>query len=203
MKIKQVLKAGEQFEIEYEDNSKKSIFLDSVKGGISWPTPNSPAYYLIIGKYSFPEQNLKKSLVLLTELEAELPEKLICDLYNDARNLRCREFFGEFEEATVEYCKLFDRYMDRLNANFIELLPAEIIDWNAGILRIQKYGAEESLDIPQDSILRRQLGDIRGADRENSQRHVFYALDALRCCIGNFEVPPTFAKPVNPYIYCY
>ncbi len=147
MKIKQVLKAGEQFEIEYEDNSKKSIFLDSVKGGISWPTPNSPAYYLIMGKYSFPKQNLKKSLVLLTELKADLPEKLICDLYNDARNLRCREFFGEIEEATFDYCRLFTRYMESLNVNYINLLPAEISDWNAGVLRIQKYASEEAIDL--------------------------------------------------------
>ena len=102
-KIESVSKAGEMYEIYYDDKTKRVISLEAIKGGISWPNPDSPAYFCIIGKYSLPNKTLKKALVLLSEAQADLPEEIIRDLYNEARKLQCREFFGEYEDATLTY----------------------------------------------------------------------------------------------------
>ena len=114
-RIEKVSKVGEQVEIYYEDGPKQAISLETIKGGIAWPTPDSPAYFCILGKYSFPDENLKKKLILLSEAEADLPGDLFKQLYEDARKLRCFEFYGEITD-----CRHMDPKLESLSGKVIK-----------------------------------------------------------------------------------
>jgi hypothetical protein len=193
-RIEKVSKVGEQVEIYYEDGSKKAISLEAIKGGIAWPPPG---YYCIIGRYSFPDKNLKKKLILLTESEATLPEDLFQELYNDAKKLRCFEFYGEVDEANYEYYNQFSRFMERAMVDRIRLIPPPIKDWQAGILGILKYVRDNALDMPRDSILYGQLGSMTSEDQQDSRKSAFYAVNALKNLIGSFEIQPVFGRSVG------
>lgn len=202
-KIEEVFQVGEGYGIKYEDGSKKAISLKTIKGGIRWPLPSSPAYYCIIGKCSFPGENLKKKLILLAEGEATLPGDLFQKLYDDARKLRCVEFYGEIDEANYEYYDQFLRFMERKMIDRIRLMPPSIKDWQAGILGILKYVKNNLLDMPKDSILRDQLGRMASEDQQDSRKAAFYAVDALKNLIRSFETQPALGRNVKASNYVY
>jgi hypothetical protein len=202
-KIKEVFQAGEGFEIIYEDGTKRAISLGAIRGGVSWPKLSSPCYYCVIGRYSFPSKNLKKNLILLAEGEATLPEDLFKQLYEDARKLRCFNFYGEIDEADFAYYDQFSQFMDRMIADRIKLLPPNILDWQASLLGILKYVRDAALNLPKDSILYGQLGRMSSTDQQDSQKSAFYAVNALRCVIGSFGIPPISGKTVVPADYIY
>ena len=92
--------------------------------------------------------------------------------------------------------------MKKRDLNRINLHPASVSSFTAGLLIIKDWISNEALDIPGDSILGQQLGNIRKADQD--QESMNYAVNCLRCVIGSFEMPPYFAAVhVGPANYYY
>ena len=204
MKVSECVRVGSEIEVRFEDDSKKVFSFGVVRGGVAWPTPNSPAYYCMVGRRTCVNKNFKEPLVLFSEYEADLPVDLFQRLYEDARRFFCFEFYADVDEASYEYYNQFYRYMERLNMHQrIVLNQAGIMDWQAGVLCIQKYARDSALDVPEGTILASQLGKMTRADQQDSKKNEFYAVNALRCLIGSFEIPSTSARSVAPCDYLY
>jgi hypothetical protein len=201
MKI-EAMREGSHIHIYCEGEKKHSFLVESVRGGLSWPeTLETPAYYCIFGQAPVPNKKGKKPLRLLIEAQDELPDNLYEKLIRDSRRLLCWEYFADFShEKNLDFYQGFDDFMAKRDLNRINLQPS-VSGYTAGLLKIRDWINKEALDIPGDSILGQQLGDIRkaGEGRESTN----YAVNALRCVIDGFGVPPFSALPVVPSNYCY
>jgi hypothetical protein len=191
--IKEVMRIGESELIVFpEDENKGSITCDVIRGGIAWPSLTSPAYFCLIGRRGHFNPNFKSPLILLKEYEADLLGDLLIQLHEDARKSFCLKFYAEVKEGHYAFCDQFCKYMEKLRSQ-IELLSPDIPDWTASILQIQKYVKDSALSIPKETILHSQLGKMTGGDDEkDSQKAEFYAVNALRCVIGSFEIQPSY-----------
>ena len=85
----------------------------------------------------------------------------------------------------------------------VSLDPPYLKDWITGILSIQQWAIDKALDLPDGSIMKTQLSGMSEEDKDESRRGPLYAVDALRCVLGSFELP--IAQPVvikqTGYVY--
>jgi hypothetical protein len=201
--IENCMRVGSGITINFKDENKDSIVCSVVGGGISWPSINSPGYYCIFGRKSCVNANLKKPLHFLAEREGALTRDLCEGLQRDIREFFCFRLYVNVDEGSYghynEFIRLMEPLMDR-----VELLSADISDWNLGILQIQRYTRDDALQqIPKDSILYNQLGRITKSDDQERERAKFYAVSALINVIGSFDVQPFLGRSVKPASYVY
>jgi hypothetical protein len=198
-KVIECLRIGSDVEVRFEDDSEKVVPLSVIRGGIAWPSPSSPTYGCIVGRCTHVNANLKEPLVLLVEHEADLPRDLFNRLREDARKLFCNQFYTEINEANFEYYNQFIRFMGQR----IILDQPDILDWQPGVLRIREYSKADALIIPKDTILHRQLSKMTRKDQQDSERQTFYAVGALCCLIGSFDIQPAMGRRIEPSDYIY
>ena len=84
---------------------------------------------------------------------------------------------------------MLDQHLKKFSFGKINLDAPYLTEWINGILSIQQWMIDEALELPDGSVLRNQLKAHTFEDREESRRGPFYAVDALRCVIGSFELP--------------
>ena len=143
-----------------------------------------------------PNKKGKKPVKFLSEAQDELPDNLYEKLILDSRRLLCWEYFVDSaNENNVDFYERFIRFMKKRDLDRIRLRPAGISNFTAGLLAIKDWISNEALEIPGDSILGQQLGNIRKADQGSESMN--YAVNCLRFVIGSFEVSPFFARPVE------
>jgi hypothetical protein len=174
-----------------------------VAGGVAWPTIGHPAYYCIFGQDPNRNHKGKKPLKFIAEAENHSPEELYGKLILDSRKLLCWDYYADLQEKNLNFYQDFISFMSMRDLDRINLQPASVIDYTAGLLTIQNWIRSEALKgVPKDSILGSQLREIK---ESNYQEPKFYAVDALRCVISSFNVPTAYARPVtvkpSNYIY--
>jgi hypothetical protein len=195
--IKEARREGSHIVVYFEDGEKEAVLCESVRGGLAWPeTIETPTYYCVFGQSPMPNKNGKKPLRFLIEAQEELPDNLYEKLILDSRRLLCWEYFVDLvNENNLDFYRGFNRFMKKRDLNRIDLHRASVSNFTAGLLVIKDWISNEALDIPGDSILGQQLGNIRKADQ--GQESMNYAVNCLRFVIGSFEIPPFFARPVE------
>jgi hypothetical protein len=203
MKIREALREGSHIVIHYEDGKKNAFLCETVKAGLVWPeTLETPAYYCILGQSEVPNKKGKKPLNLLIEAQEALPDKLYEKLIQDSRRLLCWDYFADFtHEKNLDYYQGFDRFMTKRDLNRINLHPASVTSYAPGLLIIRDWIDNEALDIPRNSVLGQQLGEIRKAEQGQEPKN--YAANALRCVIGSFDVQPCLGRNVKASNYVY
>ncbi len=186
-KFDQAIRVGDQIELRSKENS---VFLktERVFGGICPASEGSPFYACCFCQIPHSNKAAKKKLVILEEIENELPEPFFAQLVELSR--RFFSWYWYFntsdadEHAMESMYSLLRNYTRTRDITQITLMPALTLDWNTGILIIQQWSADKALEIKPKTALASQLGKMTIADRQAARRKFFYAPDALRALMG-------------------
>ena len=176
-------------EIVHEGDQDDNFIVETVRGGILWPAVESPGYFCILGQRPTFNDFKKKPLVLLAEHSTDLPQKLIETITIETRRMMCRDIFCDFNEHTFQFQEDLYRHIKKFGIVGVNLNGPYLADWINGILSAQQWMSEDALELPRGTVLRDQLSGMKFEDRDPTRRGPFYAVDALRCVLGSFEVP--------------
>jgi hypothetical protein len=165
----------------------------AIRGGLSWPTPSSSAYYCLFGEVyerhrDYRNREIRGALMLLAEAEANTLDSLFDSLTGDALLLGCRTIYTDADrENYIEYFR--DRMHDKEIYVSLDAAPfGGEFQVGVGIIEgWRRAGAFASDAIPSDSILSDQLGRITDEDLGDSPEMRFHAINAFRYVVGGFE----------------
>ncbi len=176
-------------EIVHKYDQEDNFIVETVRGGIMWPGKESPGYMCILGQRPKYNKFRKKPLVLLAEHSIGLPQKMIETICAETRRLMCRELFCDFNERTYQFQEDLDRHLKKFGFGKVTLDTPYLVDWINGILLAQQWTSMKALELTDGSILKNQLKGMKFEDRDQARRDPLFAVDALRCVLGSFEVP--------------
>ncbi len=173
----------------------------AIRGGISWPTPKSPAYVCILAQeYVVPPVMVDKvpvgSRVLLAEYESD-SFSLSSDFYSRitdiAEQMFCHDFYVGMPENRFScgYLNDFNAFSRERNAKVCLQSAYDVDNFILGVSRLNGSMNEGGLIIPKDSIIFSQLQNLTRPDLENSLEEFFHAINAMRHVVGSFyRIPP-------------
>lgn len=183
---------GGLIELIYEGDQEDNFKVDIIRGGLMWPASEYPGYLCILGqrpKFNEAPKARRKPLVLLAEHQVDLPKEMIAAITKEIRRLLCRSFFVDYDEETLIFQEELELYLKRFRYGKIDIDAPYLRDWTPGVLSMRQWQADKALEAPEDSILNKQVKRLTREDQDESRRGPFYAVDALRCVLGSFEMP--------------
>jgi len=187
-KIKQATREGSEILIHFEseDEKEKPMVCRSIRGGLTFPSAESPGYLMVVGQTPIMNIKRKKPIVIFHEFETELPTNLYDEVIKCARKYLCWDYFADFNINSRELYESFEEYMTKRDMNRMSLEPPSLTDWNTSILLTQEWIGDKSLTIPFGGIVHDQLKRMTREDRKDSRKPLFHAANALRCVLGSF-----------------
>ena len=203
MKIKQATRVGAEVLIHFE-GEEKPMTCQAVRGGITFPSADSPGYFMVAGQKPQMNDKRKKPVVIFKEFEAALPVALYEEIVRVSRDFLCWNYFSDFNLSSMELYESFSGYMRKRDLSKITLDPTVLTDWNTSILLIQEWIGDKSLEIPFGGIVHDQLKRMTREDRKDSRKPMFHAVNALRSMLGSFiEQRVAVGGNVQPGSYKY
>ena len=188
-------------EIKGDDGKTRNINLSAVRGGLTWPEPESPAYFVMVGVERktgtrFEGKPKPKSrYIFLTEQEIPglILEPLFRSMTDAATRFYSSEIFAPIDEGREETAKFYDHWCWEHGIRYGYIMPAPF--WNEaslGVSLVSKAINNELLDLPRDSIIRRQLQSLSSQDLTDLNNQHFYAVNAARALFAGFyKYPPS------------
>ncbi len=196
-----------QTTIEITDGDKKEEkHLSGARCGLSWPSPVNPGgYFCLIGQESKRVPTGENFLILIQEFEGQSIASLFQEMFDQMGTYGCFEIYTEllateWSERPIEgiqsYLAAFDDYQTKRRAQRVDLLQAPFCkSFVHGIDIIKRWTTYiNALEIPRDTILRKQLSEISEEALKKSPEHTFFAINALRFVLGAFDVSPVTPK---------
>ena len=191
--------------IVHKDDQGDNFYVeDAIRGGIMWPSTLSPGYIVIIGRLPEYNDNKIKPLTVLAEHLCSLPWEMIKIITNESRRLFCKDYYADLTKENIIYYEMLEVHAKQFAFGKISVDVPYLGDWLNGILSIEQWMANEALQLPKGSILRQQMASLKFEDRDSSRRGPYYAMDALRCVIGSYELPArkmAKTKKIKQYYY--
>ena len=168
------------------------VFL-SPRMGITWPSPNNPGYFCIVGIESIKDTRYPK-VCLISESEENDRERLFNRILGQARNYNVRDLFADngkswitIESNFVRLCK--DRNIKNLRltdsnewSGFENALPIIREKTIRGAIRIPSGTLRTQLDIMTPE-------SVKAHDRIPAENR-FYAVNAFCHVICSYELFP-------------
>ena len=178
----------------FNDGTTKKY--SAVKAGLSWPTPTSPGYFVILGeeqrshtKFEGVKQQRGK-LILLTEYESQSPflDDLVPKFSDSCSLYYCSYVYADLREEHKDEADPFREWYYDSGGGGTSLCEGSFIDsFSLGVSLIRKWLDERLLVLPENSIAREQLKKITGPDLEDSPETRFFAVNGLRFVIAAFH----------------
>jgi len=176
------------------DEPKKVDTYLTTRAGISWPTPQSPGYYCILGLKDEPTLTEKNPLVLLAEGQDELMEKFFERLSITANRLFCNRIFANLEQNKGFEDSLYKFVRQRKLEGIRPWDSSEFEDFHHGTSLIKQYKRHNALIISGNTVLLKQIQSMEPDDVREKFEARFYAVAALCRVLGSFEAWPWY-KP--------
>jgi len=174
--------------VKKPDGKQTTFVCRDIRGALVWPTLNSPGYYCIFAQRNDPTPQGKLPLQLLGEASLELPKQIFQKLMQDAKRLGCYEFYNDYQDGNEELIRAFyeySRYQQNSNIKFTKAPFSK--SFHIGILLIKEWAKNNTLNIPNNTILRDQLKNIDTADLSDKPEEKFFAVNALRFIVATVE----------------
>jgi hypothetical protein len=144
---------------------------------------------------------ISSPLLLLCERQVDdlSLETLFRQLGDDCTVTCCQDIYGQTEESFAEYTDAFYEY-ERAKSMYGTLCPAHFPDnFDLGVSLIRDHSDKRLLELPKESILVEQLGQIRREDLKDNPDKRFYAINALRHAVAAFfRDPPVVTQATLP-----
>jgi len=161
-----------------------------MRAGISWASANTPGYYCIFGLKK--ESNLedKKPIVLLAEGQHHPMEKFFERLTLNANTLYCERLFANIENNKGFEDSLRKFVLERKIDNIRPLDSSQFEDFQHGAALISQWKTDHALEIPENTILGKQIRTMTPEDLRDKPEERFYAVMALIRVLGSFVYYP-------------
>jgi hypothetical protein len=177
--------------VEVLDGDKRETLLfRGVRCGLSWPTAQSPGFFVLLGQENKKNITGHYPLRLLREGEEQIPAQLFEKMAGDAGSFFVEEIYTDLSGASERsrgYVAAFDAFRRERRRQKLYLRPGPF-DFSHGIFVLKGLTRDGSLYVPKDSIVFEQLKTITSEDLRGDPENKFYAVNALRFVIGSFEV---------------
>ena len=180
----------------------------AIRGGISWPTVTSPAYYCIVAMTDSGTHDDERRLVgdydLLAEYESDSLglSNFYRKLSDAAEQYSCNDFYVDMPENRYEcgYVADFEKFQRGRGSKMYALEAYDVDNFMLGISRIRQSVDEGKLSIPEQSVLYEQLQSITKDDLQDKPEEKFYGVNALRHVIGSYyrEQPRLYKPRIKP-----
>ncbi len=186
--------------VEIQGDEKKEHFsFRGVRAGLSWPGPQSPGFFVLVG------QSIKKDIAgeyplrLLKEGQEQIPIALYEKLTDDMGTLFAEEIYTDTSETFRSYVLDFTVYkrLERKRQQLILKTAPFYQDFSHGLWTIRGKINKGGLHIPKESITYDQLKAITREDLKREPEERFFALNALRYVVGSFELSDVVPKPLH------
>jgi len=194
-KIKECFRNGSFVEVRYEDGAERTLTVQSLAGGISWPI-TGPYYCCFLAKANVPDKAGIYKIHLVHEIEENLPRVFHESIANISLKLLCHTLFAVIDETIRDhYRALLDYLSSRDLGDRVGINQPSITNWGAGVRFVQGLYADNKLDIPKNSILAQQLGRMTKDAYLEINRYEFYAVQGLVNAIKFFFEKPIICPP--------
>lgn len=179
------------------DGRTETIVYSSIRGGLSWPTPEASGYFIILaeeyrdfGKFEAKDRGERGKIRLLAEHEANslYLDEFFRELTDSCSLLHCRKVYADLREdfeEVAEYYREF-KYKEKVPFGTLEEAPY-CKDFQLGLSITRRWLDKGLLEIPKDSIVYGQLKAITKEDLGDHPEKRFSALNALRLVMASFH----------------
>ena len=188
-------------EVDSGDGELKSYHYAAIRGGLSWGSGESPAFFMILGEEFVDKTRFegqvppRGKLKVFTERQIPSPflDKLFSALTDDCALFGCGYVYADLSDEHEESGKLFMEYVSEKKARYVSLEDAPFVNnFPLGVSLINRWLSEALLDLPKESLVRDQLKKLTKQDFGDSPEQRFFAVNALRFVLGSFyKCPPT------------
>jgi hypothetical protein len=193
LKELKIFRDRSEINIQYPQKQGKPPRVDTyitMRAGISWPSANSPSYYCIFGQKKEPTLTDKKPLVLLAEGEHHPMEKFFERLVLNANRLYCKRLFANTENNKSFEDSLLKFVRERKIDNVRPWDSSQFEDLQHGAALVRQYKTDRALEIPEGTILGKQVTTMTPEDLKDKPEERFYAVMALIRVLESFEHYP-------------
>jgi hypothetical protein len=186
--------------VEIQDgDQKESLSLRGVRVGLSWPGPNAPGFFVLIGQSAKKDITERYPLRLLREGQEQIPFALYERLADEMGVLYAQEIYTDISERFQGYLldfTTFKRQERKRQALFLKRAPF-YQDFSHGLWTIRSWVNKKGLHIPKESVIYGQLKSITSEDLRQEPEERFCAINALRYVVGAFEVSDVSPRPIR------
>ncbi len=170
--------------------------------GLSWPSPdNTGGYYCILAQSDKKLITGQYPLKIINDHKALGMNLLFDKLFDDMGVYGCTEICTDMSTKYQSFHQALDEYHRKKRPKQeVRLRDAPYCsNFLHGVEMIKKWMREiKGLEIPRESVIHSQLREIKESDLYGNASTKFFAIDALRYVLGEFEVSdvPRYTKGV-------
>ncbi len=193
LKELKIFRDRDEINIQYPKKQGKPPTVETyltMRAGISWQAANSPSYYCIFGQKKEYTLKDKKPLILLSEGECNPMEKFFERLTLNANALFCERLFADTENNKGFEDSLRKFVRERKIDNIRLWDSSEFEDFQHGAALISQRKTDHALEIPENTILGKQVRTMTPEDLRDKPEERFYAVMALIRVLESFEHYP-------------
>lgn len=182
-----------------EDEKKETSSLRGVRVGLSWPGPNAPGFFVLVGQSIKRDITGEYPLRLLKEGQEQIPSELYEKMANEMGIFYTEEIYTDTSETFRSYVLNFTTFKrQERKRQQLFLKPAPFYqDFSHGLWTIRGRVSKDGIHIPKDSVTYNQLKSITSADLKQGPEERFFAINALRYVVGSFEVSDVSPRPLR------
>jgi hypothetical protein len=178
----------------FEKTSSIKRYL-AIRGGISWPTVHSPAYFCVVGQEYIDapvwEKKPAGKRVLLAEYKSEslsLSAGFYGRIVDIAEQMLCLRFYVELPEDRSDcgYLSDFQNFARDKNSGVYLDAAYDTDNFQLGVSRIKGSIDSGALIVPEDSIVYQELRIFAKSDLDDLPEERFHAVNGLRHVVGSY-----------------
>ena len=163
----------------------------AIRGGVSWPTPEAPAYFCVVGQlYKDPDAKEAGERLLMAEYQSDsfTLTKFYDKLLDAAVQLNCQELYSIIPEnrSACGFTHDFTHHCSEHAPNIYLSAAYDPDNFMLGMSRIRESLENASLSLPDDSVIKLQLLGLTREDVEGKPEDRFHAINGLRHVLGSF-----------------
>ena len=176
-------------EITKENGQVEREQARGARAGLSWPSPGSPGFYVILGQLYKTLPNGKHPLRILKEGSNHIVNSLFQELVDNIAEFNGYEIFSDVSFRYQNYVQDFWRFHQDRRLQDIKLLSAPFFQsFGHGVYLIKEWIGDQALYIPEGSVAKEQLKRLEEHHLKENPEEEFFAVNALRFGLAAFTV---------------
>ncbi|MBN1841680.1 MAG: hypothetical protein JW883_05285 [Deltaproteobacteria bacterium] len=192
-----------------EGDELKTVHYSAVRCGLSWPSTEASGFYVILAEEYVDQTRFegqkrpRGKLRFLKEREhpSVFLDKLFVNLTDDCALFHCGTVYSDLDvtrEKDAEFYREWTYEKKIIHGKALEEAPY-FDNFALGLSLIRRWVSDGLLELPEDSITRKQLKNITKADVDTLPPARVHAINALRFVVAAYhKYPPGPFMPYTP-----